>query len=55
MKVFLYESVLSEQQEYVPVEPVLALGWGSMAGEQPLIKLFQFCSGKIGVTSARLW
>lgn len=41
MKVSLCESVLSEQQRLVPVEPVLALGWGSMAGQQPLIKVFQ--------------
>lgn len=41
MKVSLCESVLSEQQRRVPVEPVLALGWGSMAGEQPLTKAFE--------------
>lgn len=41
MKVSLCESILSEQQRHVPVEPVLALGWGHMAREQPLIKVFE--------------
>lgn len=36
------ESVLSEQQTHVPVEPVVSDGWGSTAGEQSPIKLFQF-------------
>lgn len=42
VKVSLCESVLSERQTRVFVEPELALGCGSMAGEQPLIKVFLF-------------
>lgn len=36
------ESVPSEQQTRVPVEPVVSDGWGGTAGEQSPIKLFQF-------------
>lgn len=41
MEVCPCESVPSEQQRRVPVEPLVSDRWGSMAGEQSPIKLFQ--------------